>query len=171
MTNNEVLRAISSRRSIRKYTGESAKEESIRLILEAGRWAPSGLNNQPWRFMVVDAPETRERLAELTKYGRIIREGAVCIAVFYNHPEGYDRDKDAMAIGACIQNMLLATHSLGLGAVWLGEILNRKEEAAHVLGTGSELELMALIALGIPAESPRSPRKELQTLIIEPPVP
>ncbi|MBN2078214.1 MAG: nitroreductase [Spirochaetes bacterium] len=171
MTNNEVLRAISSRRSIRKFTGESAKEESIRLILEAGQWAPSGLNNQPWRFMVVDAFDTRERLAALTKYTRIVRECAVCIAVFYHHPEGYDRDKDAMAIGACIQNMLLAAHSLGLGAVWLGEILNRKEEVARVLSTGSELELMALIALGIPAESPRSSRKELQTLIIEPPVP
>lgn len=166
MKMNEVLHAIASRRSIRKFTGEAASEESIRLILEAGRWAPSGLNNQPWRFMVIDAPDSRERLAALTKYARIVRECAVCIAVFYHHPEGYDRDKDAMAIGASVQNMLLAAHSLGLGAVWLGEILNRKEEAGSVLGAGSDLELMALVALGVPAETPRGSRKDLQTLVI-----
>ncbi len=169
MKNNEVLHAIASRRSIRKFTGEDINAESISLILEAGRWAPSGLNNQPWRFMVVDALGTRERLAALTKYARIVRECAACIAVFYHHPEGYDRDKDAMAIGASIQNMLLAAHALGLGAVWLGEILNRKEEAAGVLGAGNDLELMALIALGFPAETPRGSRKDLQTLVVAPP--
>jgi nitroreductase len=168
MKNNEVLNAIASRRSIRKFTGEGINTESIRLILDAGRWAPSGLNNQPWRFMVVDAGEARERLAALTKYGRIVRECAACIAVFYHQPDGYDRDKDAMAIGASIQNMLLAAHSLGLGAVWLGEILNRKEEAAGVLGGGNDIELMALIALGFPAETPRGSRKDLRSLVIGP---
>ncbi len=168
MKNNEVLRAIASRRSIRKFSGGDINGESIRLILDAGRWAPSGLNNQPWRFMIVDARDTRERLAVLTKYARIVRECAVCIAVFYHHPEGYDRDKDAMAIGASVQNMLLAAHALGLGAVWLGEILNRKAEAGGVLGAGSDLELMALIALGLPAESPRGSRKDLRDLVITP---
>ena len=168
MEDNEVLAAIRQRRSIRKYTGETIDAESMNLILEAGRWAPSGLNNQPWRFMVIEPRPLREALAALTKYGRIVRDSAACIAVFYHLPDGYDRDKDAMAIGACVQNMLLAAHALGLGAVWLGEILNRKDEVSRVLGTAVDLELMALIALGMPAETPRSSRRHPAALLVEP---
>ncbi len=168
MKENEVITAIKARRSIRKYETRKIDDETIRLILDAGRWAPSGLNNQPWRFMIIADSETKKGLSNLTKYNRIVRESTLCIAVFYDRMEGYDRDKDVMAIGACIQNMLLAAHSLGVGTVWLGEILIRKVEAGLLLGAKQDFELMALIALGSPAESPRSSRKELESLIITP---
>ena len=91
-----------------------------------GSWAPSGLNNQPWRFVIVRDSQLRSDLADCTKYGKIIRNAPVCIAVFMDQSKSYDRVKDLQAIGACIQNMLLSIHDLGLGAVWLGEILNKK---------------------------------------------
>jgi nitroreductase len=64
----------------------------------------------------------------------------------------YDRTKDIQAVGACIQNMLLTIHSLGLGGVWLGEILKNKEKVGELLGAGKDLELMAVVAFGHPAK-------------------
>ncbi|MCW5201060.1 nitroreductase family protein, partial [Desulfobulbus sp. F4] len=62
----------------------------------------------------------------------------------------YDRVKDQQSAGACIQNMLLAAHELGLGAVWLGQILANKEQVNAVLGLSGHYELAALLALGHP---------------------
>lgn len=167
MIENEILTAIKTRRSIRKYTQDDIPAQAIETILEAGRWAPSGLNNQPWRFCVISDSAIRNTMATLTAYGRIVKQCSACIAVFYHLPDGYDRDKDAMAIGACVQNMLLAAASLGLGAVWLGEILKRKSEVNGLIGLDADCELMAVIALGYPDESPRSSRKKLSSLIVK----
>lgn len=78
-----LLDAIKSRRSIRKYTDEPVSREEILAVLEAGRWAPSGLNNQPCRFLVVQAGDPRqETLAGGAKYGHIVMESKALIAVF-----------------------------------------------------------------------------------------
>jgi nitroreductase len=63
--------------------------------------------------------------------------------------------------------MLLSAHSLGIGSVWLGEILNQKDEVNVLLGIGPEHELMAVIALGYPAENPRSSRKKISSLVLK----
>jgi nitroreductase len=167
MLSNEITAVIRNRRSIRKFTPDSISDEILDTVLEAARWAPSGLNNQPWSFGIVRDTQTRVRLALLTKYSRIIKECNTCICVFYNTQEGYNRDKDLLSIGACIQNMLLSAHSLGIGSVWLGEILNRKTEVNGLLGIALDHELMAVIALGHPAETPRSSRKKTSSLIIK----
>jgi len=136
-------------------------------ILEAGRWAPSGLNNQPWKFAVIEDPGINKEISKLTIYSEIVRSAKVLIAVFLDNAEGYHRTKDVQAIGACIQNMLLEAHSLGLGAVWLGEIIKSNEQIKEVLGIGKHLEFMALIALGHADAKPRrSKRKELKDLIV-----
>jgi len=64
----ETIEAIKSRRSIRGFTDENVSDETITSIIDAGRWAPSGLNNQPWRFIVVRNPETKVELSKLTVY-------------------------------------------------------------------------------------------------------
>jgi nitroreductase len=166
MKQNEILSAIRNRRSVRAYKDNGIPEEIIGAILEAGRWAPSGLNNQPWKFAVIRKPALKDQLAGLTSYGSIIRGCNVCIVVFYNIAEGYHRDKDLMAIGACVQNMLLAAHSMDIGSVWLGEILNRKTDVSALLGIEDGMELMAVVALGYPAEKPRSSRKPSRSLIL-----
>lgn len=167
MQKNGILSVIRLRRSIRKYKDNNIPPKAIGQILEAGRWAPSGLNNQPWKFQVIGDSDMKKNLAALTAYGRIVRQCNVCIAVFYDLSRGYNRDKDAMAIGACVQNMLLASTSLGIGSVWLGEILNRKKEVNQLLGINDTCELMAVIALGYPAESPKSSRRALKSFILK----
>ena len=136
-------------------------------ILEAGRWAPSGLNNQPWKFAVIEDRGLNEEISRLTHYARVVKGAQVLIAVFLDNSEGYHRTKDVQAIGACIQNMLLETHSQGLGAVWLGEIIKSDKQIRDVLGLTSDLELMAVLAIGYPAENPgHGARKEIKNLII-----
>ena len=73
-----------------------------------------------------------------------------CIAVFLDHLRVYDRTKDVQAVGASIQNMLLTIHSMELGGVWLGEILQNKEKVGELLRVDKDLELMAVVALGHP---------------------
>jgi len=160
----DVKEAILNRRSIREYTDEVVSAEHVMEILDAGRWAPSGLNNQPWRFAIVR--ERKEELASLTKYAHVIKKANLCIAVFFDHESSYDRTKDLLAIGAAIQNMLLCAYSLGIGTCWLGEILNRKEEVNVMLEVSQKMELVAVIALGYPDEKPTSTRKEIDELVI-----
>lgn len=163
----DVLDLIKNRRSVREFNPVEVSEEAVKKILEAGRWAPSGLNNQPWRFSIVRDPVLKESLSKLTHYGEIIRCAPVCIAVFLDNGASYDRTKDVLSVGACIQNMLLAANSLNLGAVWLGEILKNKEKVAEVLRAPADCELMAVVALGHPVEKERSSeRKSLDDLLL-----
>lgn len=159
--------AIRDRRSIRRFTGEAVADGMIDQILEAGRWAPSGLNNQPWRFAVVRDKAVKEELSGLTKYRSIVSSADVVIAVFFDARAGYDRTKDLLSVGACIQNMLLAIHGLGLGGVWLGEILRSGAQVKALLGAPEAYEFMAAVALGRPqGPLPRGPgRKPLSDLL------
>jgi nitroreductase len=149
---NPVLEAIRTRRSIRQFKAEPVTDAAVDQIIKAGLWAPSGKNNQPWKFAVLRDPEVRLSLAAMTHYGDIVREAPVCIAVFLDHSRSYDRTKDVQSAGACIQNMLLAIHSMGLGGVWLGEILRSKENVSELVRAGTDLELMAVVALGHPSD-------------------
>ena len=163
----EVFEAIRTRRSIRKFKSQDVPDEVIGRILTAGIWAPSGMDNQPWRFAVIRDTELKEKISPLTRYGRIILSANVLIAVFLDAASIYNRTKDVQAIGACIENMLLALHSLGLGGVWLGEILKSAKELKELLVAPEAYELMAVIALGYPAGPHPEPtgRKQLDELI------
>ena len=65
----DILDVISSRKSIRRYTTDPIPQDMILRILEAGRWAPTGENYQPWKILVVKNPETRSAIARLAKIG------------------------------------------------------------------------------------------------------
>lgn len=162
-----VLKLIKTRRSVRKFKKESVPQRVVKNILEAGRWAPSGLNNQPWRFMVLEK-EKKDGLARYTKYASIIKSANKLILVFMDKKDSYNYEKDLMAIGASIQNMLLYIHSQGYGACWLGEILNQREEIQKYFRTPNSLELEAVIALGRPDEcGGEKERKRVEGLVIK----
>jgi len=162
-----MLEEIKSRRSMRKFTPEEIAAQTIDTIIEMGTWAPSGLNNQPWKFVVVKEKEMLNKLSLQTVYSNIIKNAPVCIAVFLDNNASYNREKDIQAIGACLQNMLLAIHHLGLGGVWLGEILKNREQVENLLEVPDGVELMAVVALGHPAEKPgQGTRKPLGQVII-----
>ena len=164
----DLLEGVLTRRSVRRFTGEPVSRGQVLEILRAGSWAPSGLNNQPWRFAIVFDAAVRGALAKLTRYGRVIESAPVCLPVFIDRTVMYHETKDHQSMGACIQNLLLAAHGLGLGAVWLGEILENADEVRELLGLPPNLELMAVVALGHPAEAVKAPaRRDLAELIVK----
>lgn len=163
-----ILTAIQKRRSIREFTEQPVAPEMLHEIIQAGIWAPSGLNNQPWRFVIVTNAEIRTRLADQTHYSHIVLAAPALICVFLDRETMYDDLKDAQSAGACIQNMLLATEALGLGGVWLGQILKNREKVAQIPELAENLELMAIIAIGHPnRQDQHSHRKPLAEFIIK----
>jgi len=158
-----IIEIIRSRRSIREFLVDPVEDSIIADILEAGRWAPSGLNNQPWHFVVVKDREIAGLIAGCTRYSSIVHSAPLLIAVFLDQDVMYDHTKDVQACGAAIQNMLLAAHGMELGAVWLGEILNQKDEVKKILNAPASMELMAVVAIGYPTAGSSRPseRREI----------
>ena len=145
----KLLDFIKSRKSIRIFREESKIHKDVILeILECGRWAPSGLNNQPWLVNIVIHPVVKKMMAELTKDSAIIENAYVNLVVFLDLEKGYDRVKDLQAMGAFMQNLLLGVHAMNLGGVWLGEILNNKEQVNEIFKLSTaQYELMGVIAV------------------------
>lgn len=152
----DLLEGIYTRRSVRQYTDQPIAQEQLLQIIRAGMWAPSGRNNQPWRFVIVKNSETKKELAKQTKYHAIIENAAACIAVFIDKSAIYHEVKDHQSIGACLQNMLLAAHGLGLGALWIGEILKNADAVRSLLSLPDEMDLMAVVTLGYPTAQKRT---------------
>ena len=159
----DLFEAIETRASVRRYDPVEIPGSDIEKILDAGRFAPSGKNTQPWRFVVVESAGKKEELAKLAPQAGMIATASVTLAVLCDRDAGYDELKDAQGIGAAIENILLAVHSLGLGACWMGR--TRNAEIERVVGARACEELMALIPIGHPAESSNdASRHPLETI-------
>lgn len=116
----DVLDAIFTRRSIRSFTGEPISDADLITIVKAGCQAPSAMNHQPWHFIVARDKETLECIASLHRYAKMLPKAGCGIIVCG------DQERQGMTgfliedCSAAIENMLLAAHGLGLGAVWCG---------------------------------------------------
>lgn len=153
MESKKYLDFVRSRKSVRNFIFSKIYKDTLLEILEFGRWAPSGMNNQPWRVNVVIHEKVKTMLKEHTKYGSIIESAYVNLVVFLDKEKSYDRVKDIQGIGAFMQNLLLGVHAQKskqhLGGVWLGEILNQKEKVNEIFKLDPErYELMGVIAIG-----------------------
>ena len=114
----DVVQAIRDRRSIRKYKSTEVEFDKIDTILQAGRWAPSASNKQPWHFIVVRDAMMRKKFGEIHDYGRFMAESPVVIVVL-GDPEKHPKYHLADPHNA-VQNMLLAAHYEGLNTCWMG---------------------------------------------------
>lgn len=163
---NEVLRAITGRRTIRRFRSDPIGEEQLRSILEAGRWAPSFSNLQPWKFLVVRDEKLRNALDRTAKESVLhwgIHQAPVVILVCV------DRRIDPLhaieAGAAATQNMALAAFSLGLGSGWIGIMGTEAEVAIRKLFRLPEtLRIISLLPVGVPEETPTMGRKPLDEL-------
>jgi len=163
-----LLDLIRSRRSIRNFIYKKIDNDTIKEILDCGRWAPSGRNSQPWKVCIVAHPTVKRMIAEQSKYGGIIESAYLNFVVFLDLERGYDRVKDVLAIGAFIQNMLLAVHAKGLGAVWIGEILKNKEKINEIFKFSPErYELMGVLTVGLIDESLEKDEERIRRSIDE----
>lgn len=148
----DFFKVVLNRRSVRKFNDRDIPEEMINQILTAGIWAPSGMDNQPWRFAVIRDKELKSEIAKHTKHKAILENAPVIIPVFVDHNVTYDTVKDAQTMGACLQNILLAIHALGLVGVWIGEVLKNGDKVVKLCCAPKKYELMAVICIGYSAE-------------------
>lgn len=116
----DVLQAIFTRRSIRKFTGEQISDENMETLLKAGFSAPSAHNMQPWHFVVIKNPAILENIAEKHPYAKMLPQAGCCIVVCGNDEVQKTKGLQVEDCSAAIQNILLAAHGIGLGAVWCG---------------------------------------------------
>ena len=164
---NEVLEAIQNRRTIRRFKEKQVPEERVEVILNAGRWAQSFNNAQPWKFIVIQDRETKKRLSEKagkSVYYKGIVEAPLTLVICADP----DRDSRHWIEAGCNahQNMALAAHSLGLGSSWIA-ILNTdsEEPIKKVLGIPKNMRVISLMPIGYPDEKPQKNRKPLQEIV------
>ncbi|MBS3908344.1 MAG: nitroreductase family protein [Actinobacteria bacterium] len=172
--------AIFARRTVRKFQPKPATREMLEKVIEAGTAAPSPLNSQPWRFMVV-AGEKRDELVKIlrkfpayladilalypgeaqyiseesiTKFAQDLGGAPVVVIVYMGKRRSdYAHRIDLLACGAAIQNMQLTAWSLGLGSVCLTSTLWIESEIMVHLGL-KDFELVAVLPMGYPEAEP-----------------
>jgi len=164
---SDLMETIRNRRTIRKFKPDPIAEEKVQTILEAGRWAPSFSNLQPWKFMVIRDPGLKDALDQAAKKSVLhwgIHEAPLVILVCADRR--VDPLHAAETCAAATQNMTLVAHDLGLGAGWLGIMGTEAETAIQKLLKFPEtMRVVSLIPIGIPAESPKVSRKPLEELV------
>ncbi len=199
----DVREAIQKRRSIRRFKPDPVSDELIQQLLESARLAPSGSNTQPWRFIVVKDPETRQKLQTASYNQRHVGQAPVIIAccadikAFGEFPERIDELIAAGALPAktrevfvpslkkggmnadikwhlliaatgntdiAIEHIVLHAVELGLGTCWVRWFDDNKVK--EILEIPNNIEIIALLPLGYPAEEPpQRPRFTLEKIV------
>jgi len=155
-TLNPQLNAILGRRSIRTYTEEKVTQEVITQILQAAMAAPSACAKDPWRFIVITEKKILSHIADVLPNGNMLAKAGVgfCICGSLDHAHDHQLSYMLQDCSAAIENMLLAIHALGLGAVWLGvhPREERIEAVREILSIPDSITPVSCIAAGYPAE-------------------
>ena len=179
----EVLEAIKTRRSIRKYKATPVDDKAVETVLEAARWAPSWKNKQCWRFVVVRQDKIKNQLADALKGSKegvpnpadsaVRTAPVVIVACAEQGQSGYNRGQPGtdkgdywymFDVALATQNLTLAAHSLGLGTVHVG--LFDAKQVAGILGVPPGFCVVEIIPLGYPDEAPEvRSRKELSEIV------
>jgi nitroreductase len=179
----EFMKLMKTRRSCRSFENTEIAQSQIAAILEAGQWAPSPLNLQPWEYIVISDKEVQDEIIQaaekarqtvidsggpdwVNNYGMDFLAGApVCIAVVFDPSKGglgtfFNQPHGAMqAAAACVQNMMLAAADLGLGSLWF--TFFAPQDVESILNIPPNLEVAGVIPVGKPKETAKAPpRKE-----------
>lgn len=154
----DAIQALMTRRSVRKYKPDPVREEDMRAILDAGRYAPSATNSQGWRFIVVTDPVKKQKIADMMPYGKHIAQAHACVVVMTSDEGTYGPHEDAPAATTC---MMIAAQALGYGTCWIGCYDNPSyPKIAELLGAPKGWTMMTLFSLGVPDGEPRAANKK-----------
>lgn len=149
---------IMTRASVRRFTNRPVAKDTMDIVLKAGMAAPSAVNKQPWEFVVVTDRAVLDELMKAHPYSNL-KTAAAAIIVCGNMDrtlEGVEREYWVQDCSAASENILLAAHALGLGAVWCGvyPMQERIEPIKTVLGLPANITPLNIIAMGYPAADP-----------------
>ena len=158
-----AIENIMTRTSIRKYTDQSVEQEKIDIMLKAAMAAPTAVNLQPWHFIVIDDKELIGQLSSQQPTNAPLLIAVCGDTDKTTMPDGKGKLPDfwIQDVSAATENLLLAAHAQGLGAVWTGvyPIPERTAEVARVLQCPKNIIPLAVVRVGYPAESPAPKNK------------
>jgi nitroreductase len=177
---SELLEILRGRRSVLRFRSEPVSEADLEKILEAGRWAPSYANSQPWKFIVVREKEAREALGRVVERILVFRPGRVAlssaglgeapVAIVIAVDPARDPLHHLEAGAAAAQNMALMAHALGYATFWAG-VAGRGEverEIKRILGIPRGMRVVAVLPVGKPAYEPEpGTRRPLEELVVK----
>jgi len=151
-----LLDALMTRRSIRKFTGEPVPEADVNTLLAAALRAPSAADARPWQFATVRARKTLDTLADRMPKCDMLREATLALLVAADPAREKIPGFWPQDCAAATQNILLAAHGLGWGAVWIGlhPVAERVAAVRGALGIPESIIPFALVAIGRAAEQP-----------------
>jgi nitroreductase len=159
---SSCLALLKSRRSIRRYLPDPVPEEMIEQLLEAGQWAPSASNRQPWVFIVIQDEAVRREIAQHAAYFFVrwahVEDAPLLIALCGDARNRLYRQFLHEDIGLAGGQMMLQAAALGLGTCWIGG-LDRKA-IAGVLRLPDHMEVVGLLTVGFPDEDPPPPPRK-----------
>jgi len=149
----DAIEAILTRRSIRRYTSQKIPDEMTKELLEAAMSAPSASNEQPWHFVIIDERNILGEIPKFHLYSSMLREAPLAILVCVD----LDAGREGFLIqdgSAATENLLIAAHAKGLGAVWLGiyPLKERITGMRKLLNIPERMLPLSLVAIGFPAE-------------------
>jgi nitroreductase len=141
----EVFEAIRTMLAVRRYLDRPVPETIVHRIVEAGRLTGSAMNLQPWQFIVVQDRDTLRRLGALARSGPYVAEAPLAVVVAVDRT-GYAVSDASRAI----DSMMLTAWSEGVGSNWVG--FGGLEKVNALLGIPSELDVLAILPFGYPAD-------------------
>lgn len=174
----DTITCIKTRRSVRKYTDEKVSKELIEELVAAAAYAPSWKNSQTTRYIAITDPEIKNRISKecCAEHNQSIIDGASALiaTLIVDKRSGFERDGSYSTIrednwqafdnGIATQTLCLAAHEKGLGTVIMG--LYDIDKAQEILQVPEGQLLMALVAVGYPADEPIAPkRKSVEDLL------
>jgi nitroreductase len=150
----EVVRTILA---VRAYQDKALPPEAVRRIVEAGRLTASSMNGQPWHFVVVEKRETLRRLGAAARTGPYIAQAPLAIVVAVDNTRFAASDASR-----AIQSMVLTAWSEGIGSNWVGFL--GQPEVNALLGIPAEIEVLAIVPFGYPAQAHGQGKKKRKPL-------
>ena len=154
-----AIENIMTRTSIRSFTDRQVSADTIEMLLRAGMAAPTAVNKQPWHFVVINDREVMDKLGGEGRQSQMWKESTLAIAVCGDMEKALEGPAQAFWIQDCsaaTENILLAAHALGLGAVWTGcyPMMDRMTNVSQVLNLPANLVPLSVIVMGYPNEQP-----------------
>jgi nitroreductase len=153
----EVFDAVRTVLAVRTYQNKPVPPDLVRRIVEAGRLTASSMNAQPWHFVVVEDRDTLRQLGSLARTGRYIAQAPLAVVVAIEETRFAVSDASR-----AIQSMVLTAWSEGVGSNWVG--FGGLTEVKSLLGISDELEVLAIVPFGYPAQAIGRGEKQRKSL-------
>lgn len=174
---NETLKNIFSRHSVREFTGEAVKKDDLLTILKTGMSAPSAVNRQPWSFVAITNREILDALCEKLPFAKMLSKAGAAIVVCGLPDKSKILGLAAKVVAktslgdfwitdcsAASENILLAAHALGFGAVWTAVFPDEKKikDVREVLKIPKDIIPLNVIPIGIPVNKNEPPKDKFK---------